>query len=49
MLKAIRILLAIVILSISLSLLAWGFWPTAHEGRSVRIQPAELVLPTPVQ
>ena len=47
--KAIRILLAIVILSISLSLLAWGLWPTAHEGRTVRIQPAELILPTPAQ
>ncbi|HEY2980002.1 MAG TPA: hypothetical protein VGJ22_02380 [Anaerolineales bacterium] len=47
--KSVRLILAIVVLCVSLSLLAWGLWPTAHEARTVRIQPAELILPTPVQ
>lgn len=46
MTKAIRLILVISILTVSLSLLAWSMWPSAHETRIVAVPPAELVLPT---
>ena len=45
--RKIRILLGIIILTISISLLVWGFTPARHETRVQPISPAELQLPTP--
>ncbi|HEX2989251.1 MAG TPA: hypothetical protein VHO49_01175 [Anaerolineales bacterium] len=42
-----RIVLGLLILGISLSLLAWGFWPARRETRVQPIPPVELQLPTP--
>ncbi len=43
--KSVRLFLAIVILAVSVSLLAWGYWPVAHETRVQSIVPAEMQLP----
>jgi hypothetical protein len=45
--KKIRLLLAIVILTTSISLLVWGYWPDARETRIQTISPAQMQLPTP--
>ena len=45
--RRIRILLAIIILTISISLLIWGYAPSRHETRIQPISPSELQLPTP--
>jgi hypothetical protein len=45
--KKIRLVLAIVILSLSLYLLAWGYLPNPRETRERIIPPAELQLPAP--
>ncbi|MFZ5881958.1 MAG: hypothetical protein ACOY0R_21520 [Chloroflexota bacterium] len=42
-----RLLAALLLLSISLALLVWGFWPTRRETRVTPIQPSNLTLPTP--
>jgi hypothetical protein len=45
--KKIRLVLAIVILTISVGLLLWGFLPNAKETRIQDISPSEMRLPTP--
>ncbi|MCI0610937.1 MAG: hypothetical protein L0Z71_17990 [Anaerolineae bacterium] len=40
-------MLAIIILTISISLLIWGYVPTRHETRVQPIAPSDLQLPTP--
>jgi hypothetical protein len=48
MVRKIRLLLAILILSVSLALLIWGLWPTLMETRIVPVEPGQMQLPTPV-
>ncbi|MBI5842161.1 MAG: hypothetical protein HZB19_18905 [Chloroflexi bacterium] len=45
--KKIRLALAIIIFTVSLSLLIWGFWPAERETRVQPISPSEMQLPTP--
>lgn len=45
--KKIRLFLAIIILTISISLLIWGFSPSRIETRIQDISPQEMQLPTP--
>ncbi|HRJ74397.1 MAG TPA: hypothetical protein PLX90_00290 [Anaerolineales bacterium] len=45
--KKIRLILAIIILSISIALLLWGFLPSRTEIRIQDISPQEMQLPTP--
>jgi hypothetical protein len=45
--KALRLSLAIILLTVSLSLLIWGFWPAQRETRVQPILPSEMTLPTP--
>ncbi len=45
--KRLRLLFAILILAISLSLLLWGYLPNPREVRDRNIPPAEMQLPTP--
>jgi hypothetical protein len=47
MIKKIRLVFAIMILSISLYLIVWGYSPNPRETRERIIPPAELQLPTP--
>ncbi|MBI5295886.1 MAG: hypothetical protein HY869_10445 [Chloroflexi bacterium] len=42
-----RLLAAVLILAVSLTLLVWGFWPTRRETLVTPIQPSNLTLPTP--
>ena len=48
MAKKIRLLLAILILTLSVALLVWGLWPTLVETRIVPVDPGQMQLPTPV-
>jgi hypothetical protein len=48
MARKIRLLLAILILTISLALLIWGLWPNLVETRIVPVDPGQMQLPTPV-
>jgi accessory gene regulator protein AgrB len=45
--KRIRLFLAILILSISIALLVWGYAPNPRETRAQPIVPAEMQLPAP--
>jgi hypothetical protein len=45
--KNIRLVLAIIILSVSIVLLVWGFSPNPRETRIQSISPTEMQLPTP--
>ena len=45
--RRIRILLGVIILTISISLLIWGFSPARREIRIQNISPSEMELPTP--
>jgi hypothetical protein len=45
--RKVRMALAVIILAASLTLLAWGLWPTAHERRVLSVSPTEMTLPTP--
>jgi hypothetical protein len=47
MTKKIRLILAIVILSISITLLLWAYLPNQTETRIQDISPQEMQLPTP--
>ncbi|MBL8089877.1 MAG: hypothetical protein JNJ43_06095 [Anaerolineales bacterium] len=47
MMKKLRLFLAIIILTISISLLIWGFLPSRTEIRIQEISPQEMQLPTP--
>ena len=42
-----RLLLALLVLTISLALLLWGFWPMRREKLVTPVQPSDLTLPTP--
>jgi hypothetical protein len=46
--RKIRLLLALVVLAVSLTLLVWGFWPLLRESQVLPIPPRELQLPTPI-
>ena len=48
MARKLRLLLAILILTISLALLVWGLWPNLVETRVVPVGPSQMQLPTPV-
>ncbi len=43
----VRLVLAIVVLTISIALLVWGFAPNPRETRIQTISPTEMQLPTP--
>jgi len=45
--KKVRLVLAAVILTISISLLLWGYMPNPRETRIQNISPEEMELPTP--
>ena len=45
--RKVRILLGLIILTISIALLIWGYAPSLYERRVQPISPAELQLPTP--
>jgi hypothetical protein len=45
--KKLRLFLAIIILTISISLLVWGYWPNARETRIQTISSSEMQLPVP--
>jgi hypothetical protein len=46
--RRIRIVLGILILTLSIILLIWGSLPARHETRTQPISPTDLQLPTPV-
>lgn len=46
--KRLRLLLAFLILTISFSILLWGYWPNPREALDRNIPPAEMQLPTPI-
>lgn len=48
MTRRIRIILGIVMLSISIILLIWSFSPLDRERRTQPLDPTELQLPTPI-
>jgi len=48
MARKVRLLLAILILTVSLALLVWGLWPNLMETRIVPVGPSQMQLPTPV-
>ncbi len=45
--RKLRLILALVILTASLAILAWGLWPSARERHTLEVPPAEMTLPTP--
>ena len=45
--RRIRLVLAIIILTISIALLIWGFAPNPRETRIQSISPEEMQIPTP--
>ena len=45
--RKLRLILAIIILTISISLLIWGLAPARRETRIQDISPSEMQLPTP--
>lgn len=45
--KNIRFVLALIILTVSIALLVWGFTPNPRETRIQTISPTEMQLPTP--
>jgi hypothetical protein len=45
--KRIRLFLSILILTISIALLIWGYSPNPHETRVQPIAPTEMQLPSP--
>ncbi len=45
--RRLRILIGVVILTISIALLIWGYKPPVREIRTQPIAPSELQLPTP--
>ncbi|MCA2003029.1 MAG: hypothetical protein LDL51_14290 [Chloroflexi bacterium] len=47
MMKRIRLVLAILIFSISIALLIWGYAPNPRDVRVQPIAPAEMQLPSP--
>ena len=47
MARKLRLILAVVVLILSLSLLTWGLWPTLVETRIQDVTPDQMKLPTP--
>ncbi len=45
--QKVRMIVAVIILALSLSLLAWGLWPESHVRRELPIAPTQMTLPTP--
>ncbi|MCJ7435009.1 MAG: hypothetical protein MUO77_16120 [Anaerolineales bacterium] len=45
--KTLRLSIALILLTVSLALLIWGFWPAKRETRIQPISPIEMTLPTP--
>jgi hypothetical protein len=48
MARRIRLIFAVILLSLSLTLLLWGIWPEQRVQRTQPIQPFQMQLPTPV-
>ena len=48
MMRRLRIILGIVILSVSIALLIWGYKPLDREVRTQPLDSSEMQLPTPV-
>ena len=48
MMRRIRIILGVIILSVSIILLIWAYKPLERETRTQPLNPSELQLPTPV-
>ena len=48
MMRRVRIVLGVVILSVSIALLIWAYKPVKHETRTQPITPSDLQLPTPI-
>ncbi len=42
-----RLVVAVLVLAVSLTLLIWGFWPSQRETHILPVQPSEMTLPTP--
>jgi hypothetical protein len=42
-----RLIVALLLLTVSLTLLVWGFWPMRRETLVTPVQPSNLSLPTP--
>lgn len=45
--RKIRLILAVIILTVSIVLLTWGFGPNPRDTRIQDISPSEMQLPTP--
>lgn len=45
--KNLRLILAVILLTVSIALLVWGFAPNPRETRIQTISPTEMQLPTP--
>ncbi len=45
--RKLRIVVGLALLAVSLALLAWGLWPSVYQEHILKIQPAEMTLPTP--
>ncbi len=45
--RKLRLGLALIILAISLTLLAWGIWPSVRERLTLTVPSSEMTLPTP--
>jgi hypothetical protein len=43
--KKIRLVLAVIILAVSISVLVWAYFPNPHETRVQPVAPAEMQLP----
>jgi len=48
MIRRVRIVLGIIILSVSIALLIWAYVPLKRETRTQPIAPSDLQLPTPI-
>jgi len=48
MTRRIRIILGVIIFTISIALLIWAYRPLEHDTRTQPISPSDLQLPTPV-
>jgi len=46
--RSLRLMFALLILGISVSLLLWGYWPNPREVIDRNLPPAEMQLPTPI-
>ncbi|MFN8411443.1 MAG: hypothetical protein U0Z26_03550 [Anaerolineales bacterium] len=45
--KKLRLFFAVIVLTFSISLLIWGYWPNQHEIKVQSISSSEMQLPVP--